>query len=375
MSRDKIWNLFARKLVAEASKEEIQELETLLNEDSSFYYDINTFIQYWEQESFSDDEYLEATYLLHFEKMKKMGIEPKQDEVAYDTIEENQLSFSPFLNKRNMRLAGVLLAGLAILTFTYLFIRKPEVSEAHSLAVYNNQQSANEISTKKGANVQFKLPDGSTVWLNAGSKLNYEKINQTNLREVYLTGEAFFDVTKNPHRPFIIHTSSIDIKVIGTAFNVKAYPEDKTVETSLIRGKVEITLKNNPAEKYVLKPNQKLVLNNTYIKSHLTANNKIAAVNVPVIVIKEISYINGEGYSKETAWMQNELSFEEEAFKDVAVRMGRWYDVEFEFKNKRIEEEQLTGSFEMETLKEALEALKITTKFNYKIEGKKVTIF
>ncbi len=375
MSRDKIWNLFARKLAEEASKEEIQELETLLNEDSSFYYEINTFIQYWEKEPCPDDEYLEATYVLHFDKMKKMGIEPKPDEVADDKIEETPSSFTRFLNKKNKLFAGALLAGLTILTFAFLFLKATGTTEASSLSVYNNQQSAKEISTKKGANVQFKLPDGSTVWLNAGSKLNYEKINQTNLREVYLTGEAFFDVTKNPQRPFIIHTSTIDIKVIGTAFNVKAYPEDKTVETSLIRGKVEITLKNNPAEKYVLKPNQKLVLYNTYLNNNVAANEKALPENFPGVVIKQINYINDDSTSKETSWMRNELSFEDESFKDIAVRMGRWYDVEFEFKNKKTEEEQLTGSFEMETLTEALEALKITTDFNYKVEGRKVTIF
>ncbi len=375
MSRDKIWNLFARKLAEEASKEEIQELETLLNEDSSFYYEINTFIQYWEKEPCPDDEYLEATYVLHFDKMKKMGIEPKPDEVADENIEETPSSFTRFLNKKNKLLAGALLAGLTILTFAFLFIKTSEITEASFPAAYNNQQSAKEISTKKGANVQFKLPDGSTVWLNAGSKLNYEKINQTNLREVYLTGEAFFDVTKNPQRPFIIHTSTIDIKVIGTAFNVKAYPEDKTVETSLIRGKVEITLKNNPAEKYVLKPNQKLVLYNTYLNNNVAANEKALPENFPGVVIKQINYINDDSTSKETSWMRNELSFEDESFKDIAVRMGRWYDVEFEFKNKKTEEEQLTGSFEMETLTEALEALKITTDFNYKVEGRKVTIF
>ena len=89
--------------------------------------------------------------------------------------------------------------------------------------------------------------------MNAGSVLKYPKEFKGDTREVYLTGEAFFDVVKNPARPFIIHTSSIDVKVLGTKFNVKAYPNDKTVETSLVQGSVEVFVKNRPGEKYLLK--------------------------------------------------------------------------------------------------------------------------
>ena len=86
---------------------------------------------------------------------------------------------------------------------------------------------SNEVSTQPGSKSKIQLPDGSTVWLNAGSKLTYTKDFGKEIREVTLIGEAFFDVTKMKEKPFIIHTSSINIKVLGTAFNVKAYPEDK----------------------------------------------------------------------------------------------------------------------------------------------------
>ena len=234
-----------------------------------------------------------------------------------------------------------------------------------------------EITTKYGSNTQLILPDGSTVWLNAGSKLNYEKINETGLREVYLTGEAFFDVVKNPQRPFIIHTSSIDIKVLGTSFNVKAYPDDKTVETSLIRGSVEVTVKNRPEEKYLLKPNQKLILFNDAFTEKTEKDQRVLPVNMPVIKIRQLSYLKGDTAAIETSWVRNKLDFVDESFVDLGKRMGRWYDVEFEFKNSQLEEERLTGSFDGETLVEALEALRFTNnyRFNYKIEDKRVLIF
>ncbi|MFT3847087.1 MAG: FecR family protein [Lacibacter sp.] len=374
MSRDKIWHLFARKLAGEASKEELHELDLLLKEDSSLYYELSSLIQVWDEVPAADNEFLEATYLLHYEKMKKLGVEPKQEEQEEET-ENYSRPFTIFTRYRNKVFAGAVAATLVILGLVVVFNNSQK--ENASLVLYPDApKPRNEIVTKTGSNAQFKLPDGSTVWLNAGSKLNYEKINETGIREVYLTGEAFFDVVKNPKRPFIIHTSSIDIKVLGTAFNVKAYPDDKTVETSLIRGSVEVTVKNNPGEKYLLKPNQKLVLYNAYINDRVVGKaQRIVPVNLPAVAIKQLSYINGDSTSNEISWMRNELAFEDESFADIAKRMERWYGVEFEFRNMKIEQERITGSFEMETLAQALEALKFTTKFDYKIEGKKVLIF
>lgn len=375
MSRDKIWHLFARKLSGEASKEELHELDLLLKEDSSLYYELSSIIQLWEEESETDNDYLEATYLLHYEKMKKLGLEPKLEEQVNESEDDYHRPFTIFTRHRNKIFAGSVFAALAIIIAVVLFNNNPK-NEKPSLALLSDEQKPkSEIVTKKGSNGEFKLPDGSTVWLNAGSKLNYEKINETGIREVYLTGEAFFDVVKNPQRPFVIHTNNIDIKVLGTAFNVKAYPEDKTVETSLIRGSVEVTVKNNPGEKYLLKPNQKLVLFNEYLNARSGKDQRILPMNLPAVAIKKLSYINGDTSAIETSWIRNKLSFEDETFADLSIRMARWYDVTFEFKNQKLEEERLNGSFDGETLTQALEALKITTKFNYKIEGKKVLIF
>lgn len=371
MSRDKIWHLFARKLTCEASEEELRELDLLVKEDSSLYYELQTIINLWEQEPENDKDYLEATYHLHYEKMKKMGVEPGN----YSTDNEVGLerSHSVFSKHRNKVFAGALLAGLLILIATVFFRNE----EKTPVTIAKTIVKRNEVSTKKGSNTQFKLPDGSTVWLDAGSKLNYEKINESGIREVYLTGEAFFDVVKNPERPFIIHTSTIDIKVIGTAFNVKAYPDDKTVETSLIRGSVEVIVKNRPNEKYILKPNQKLVLFNDGYAEKTMKEQRILPVSMPVITIKQLSYLKGDTAAIETSWIRNKLSFVDEPFVDLVTRMGRWYDVEFEFRGKNLEDVALTGSFDMETLEQALEALRFSNnfKFNYKIEGKRVLIF
>lgn len=369
MSRDKIWHLFARKLSGEASPEELQELEILAKEDSVLFYEFQAISKLWEQEPQNDADYLEATYLLHIEKMKKLGMDPGNTEMMEEK-NRKRLSGISVTNRKRI-LAGSVFAALIVL-LVFVFIRDKE-KRVEAVAKLNTRVS--EIATKNGSNTQLKLPDGSVVWLNAGSKLNYDKINDTGLREVYLTGEGFFDIVKNPRRPFIIHTSSIDIKVLGTKFNVKAYPDDKTVETSLIRGSVEVTVKNRPEEKYLLKPNQKLVLMNEAYVEKTAAEHPALPAKAPVIFIRQLSYIKGDTAAVETSWVRNKLVFEDEPFADMAKRMGRWYDVEFEFRNKTIEEERINVAFDGETLVQALDYLKLIARFNYKVEGKKVMIF
>lgn len=368
MSRDKIWHLLARKLTGEASNEELNEIELLIKEDSSFYYELQAIISLWEQQEPKDYEYLEATYLLHLERMKVQGVEPGK----FEEPEEIELKpFTIFTRRRNKIFAGVLLTGLVAVSSLLFFNKKEE----KSIAAINPVIPKAEVVTKNGSNTKLKLPDGTIVWLNAGSKLDYSKIYDTGIREVNLIGEAFFDVVKNPARPFIIHTSTIDIKVLGTAFNVKAYPDDKTVETSLVRGSVEIRVKNRPSEKYLLKPNQKLILMNEDLIQKTVKELRINTMPDPVITIRKLTYFNGESSAIETAWIKNKLEFKDEAFADLAKRLGRWYDVTFEFRNKNLEEEPLNGVFENETLNQALDALKITTNFNYKIEEKRVIIY
>ena len=173
MSRDKIWHLFARKLSGEASKEELHELDLLVKEDSSLYYELQSLIYLWEQELQPDADYLEATYLLHFEKMKKLGVEPGNTELVEE--ETSKQPFTIFTRSRNKIFAAAVLAGVIIMAVSVFFKSK----EAESEPITKAAVKKSEITTKNGSNTQLILPDGSTVWLNAGSKLNYEKINET----------------------------------------------------------------------------------------------------------------------------------------------------------------------------------------------------
>ena len=190
-----------------------------------------------------------------------------------------------------------------------------------------------------------------------------------------LSGEAYFDVVRNPEKPFIIHTSKIDIKVIGTEFNVKSYPGDKTTEATLIRGIIEVIVRNRPSETIILKPNKKIVVLNEIdsIKENTTVKGKKINKN-PAVAIRDITYIPEHRAVLETSWIENKLIFRGETFKDLAIRMERWYGVRITFDDKVLEQKRFHGIFEKESIRNALDALKITEPFNYTIQDNDVVI-
>ena len=374
MTNDRIWILLARKLSGEASSTELEELKQLSACSPQEEKTVEEVASWWSLDPGADTDFLEATYLAHLERMKDRGFYLSEHPVVNqeDIVENNLL---PVEAKGNFPVRRLLVSAvfLSILAVCWVFFKPlPPATRAATTA-----KSA-EVATRNGARSKILLPDGTNVWLNSGSKITYSKDFDTGLsRQVYLTGEAFFDVVRNEKRPFIIHTAKMDIKVLGTRFNVKAYTEDKTTETSLIKGSVEVFLKSNPARKYRLMPNQKLVLLNDLPAD---AAEKVVDVALPkaavsVIEIRPLTYLQGTDTDIESSWTKNILSFEDESFIEVAKKMERWYDVQFEFKNKRWEQEFLNGSFEKESLEQAMKALKYSTGFNYKIEGHKIMIF
>ena len=239
--------------------------------------------------------------------------------------------------------------------------------------------SVNQINTRNGSKTSLVLPDGTKVWLNSGSQLRYDKHYGSKQREVSLTGEAYFDVVKNPDLPFVIHTNRMDIKVLGTAFNVKCYPGEKTTETSLIRGSIEVTLKDRQ-EKIRLKPNEKLVISDavasgeTAVKQESSSLREPRATRKPLISLSGLTLLPGDNTIIETAWVSNRLVFSSETFEEVALKMERWYNVKISFSDESLKAATLTGNFEKETLGEALSALQLVTPFSYTIKSDLIVI-
>lgn len=358
MSKEKIWHLYARKLSGEASQEELRELDRLCEEDATLLHEMQALQEFWKLPQEPDKDYMEATYLLHRNRMTQLGLHIDTSRTTEEVFFETGNSF---FSKHALKLAAVAL--VLLLVFLGMLFQQHNgkfSSEKNSIA------KQKEITTENGTKTFFKLPDGSSVWLNAGSSLKYTSMDAAVVREVDLTGEAFFDVVKDAKRPFIIHTKSVDIKVHGTQFNVKAYPGEKTVETSLIRGSVEVLVKNRPGESYLLKPNQKLVVLLDVPDTKTEAAPTTVHRNTPVVSLKNLTYQQGDTTAVEASWVQNRLVFEDEPFSEVALKMERWFDVEIEFRRKNVKEELLRGSFENESLEQALKALQFISTSNFK---------
>jgi ferric-dicitrate binding protein FerR (iron transport regulator) len=224
-----------------------------------------------------------------------------------------------------------------------------------------------EVTTRPGTRTKLVLPDGSTIWLNAGSKLAYSQPFDVKDRRVTLTGEAFFDVAKTGEL-FIIHTEGVQIKVLGTAFNVRSYPAEKKIETSLVRGRVEVSMDDNPEKKYVLTPNEKLTLNT----AGTTSMKKKQLV--PLAIVSTLRYSTDSTTIAETSWVENKLVFIDESFEDIAKKLEQWYGVTIVFKNSTVKGEHFTGVFEKETIGQALEALQLTTPFRFIVRENSIII-
>lgn len=168
-----------------------------------------------------------------------------------------------------------------------------------------------ELATPLGGIYQITLPDGTKVWLNAGSSLKYPMSFAKNERRVRLEGEAFFEVTKDSARPFKVLSKGQEIEVLGTAFNVNAYPDNTTIKTTLVKGKVKLSNNNRYSEAIYLLPGQ---------QSTNTNNGKIQLANVDTAPF--------------TAWKEGLFYFDETPLSDALQQIGRWYNVEVKYKGE-----------------------------------------
>jgi len=206
----------------------------------------------------------------------------------------------------------------------------------------------------RGSVSEMVLPDGSIIFLNSDSRIRYSIDGEKGVREVFLDGEAWFDVEKNKKKPFVVHTPFYDVNVTGTQFNVKAYEADRHVTTTLEEGQVVIHSTENYqfTENVVLKPGEQIVLNK----------------DSQELVLKEV---NTKWY---TSWKDNKLIFVNMDMKDLIVLLERKYGVDIEVKNKAILDLHFDGTLKNETIIEILDIIKKTLPINYKIVGQKIEI-
>ena len=215
-----------------------------------------------------------------------------------------------------------------------------ELKNANKLL--SEQESAVSIISPSGGRLAFQLPDGTKGVLNGGSTLKYS-IPFSNKRDVKLVGEAYFEVTHDKQHPFNVNTNMCDVEVLGTCFNVNAFPGNEMTEVILEKGKVACKFPDKKAQ-IVLSPDERIVISGDKIEK-----TKVDASNY-------------------TAWRNGKLIFHGEYMQEVAQRISRWYNVDVEIVDPELSAYSFRATFVDDSLEEVLELLKLTSPIDYKIK-------
>lgn len=233
------------------------------------------------------------------------------------------------------RIASILF--IPVIMFSGYLMYKQSIHSTSSDMAYQ------EVSSIFGMVSKVVLPDGSTVWLNSGSKLKYPLVFALKERNVYLSGEAFFKVHADKSHPFIISTQKLNVTATGTQFNVEAYATDTITAVTLVEGNVNVNIGRKVNEK--LRPNQRFVFNSNYDTYKL---------------VEEADALHWG------IWKDGILAFRDEPLDDVFKRIGRTFNVDIKVKDAEIGHHLYRATFEGEPLDEMLRLLKMTAPIKYK---------
>ena len=340
MTDQRFTELLGKELAGEISQEESVELKSLLVDNSAYLNEYEKLRLLFESEE-AEDENIDRVY----DRIKARIQVPVKAKLAPAAMRNNRFPLW-------LKVAAVL---VLICSVVFLYTQFTNPPAAASQIVWSN------VKTKASQIRTVVLADGSIVKLNAVSSLRYPQSFKGSEREVYLSGEALFEVKKDPVHPFIVHTEELNVKVLGTIFNVKAFSNDEYTEATLFQGRVAVTLANQPEREFILKPQDKLNL------IHGDAQPALSRI-APYTQKDVIGFL-------ETGWTRHELVFKNRNFEDVAKLFERWYGLNITFKQQELKTLNFTGLFKNETLPEALDALKLIEPFKYSISDKNVTIY
>ena len=291
-------------------------------------------------------------------------------ELAGKMPQYNRRIQSIFLTWQRIAASWLIIAiGAGILGWLSHGERTGETQPALALAPTN-------IQLKMGAQSTIDLSDGSRVWLNGGSQLTYDDAYGRENREVQLTGEACFEVVTNPEKPFVVNTGTLSIKAFGTTFNVKAYPDDQVITTTLVEGKVTITGKdvNNQLFSYEMQPNEQF----TYKTGHqpkTEAPEPVPTQATDQIYIPEsVAIENDIDTEIYTSWKDNFWIIEKQKLGALSKDFERRYDVRIVFSSENVKNYHFSGTIQNETVEQVMRILRRTIPLKYSFDKNVITI-
>ncbi len=265
-------------------------------------------------------------------------------EVRPDEPTGRKISRFPILYR--IAAACILLVGFAGYFAVRLLPRSSYTQSPVASVIYQ------ELSVPNGRKAKITLTDGTVIDLNGNSSLKYPAEFTGHTRVVYLSGEAHFKVAKNPAKPFIIHTAKTDTRVLGTVFNVKAYPEEKNTVLTVEEGRVQFSLKADPDRRVIL-----------------TANQQGTAGDQNYLVQKQVfadSYVG---------WKDGKLIFNNLSLREIAPLINRWYDVRVLDSSSHLSKERFTGTYRQTPLYTVAEDISQAWHCHFKLNGKSLIFY
>lgn len=381
---NRIWVLMSRQLSGEATPAEAEELHQLLGQAPDKQYLFGVLHAYFADPASGpsvrsdEDTDLEQKFRRIIDS-SDTGVAAETADTTAETIGNPGAGFvAPVRHVLFRRIWSYVAAVAVIFCLTWGLYHLLAGRVLYSPAV--RSVANEEVLARAGARTSLLLPDGTRVWLNSNSKLRYNKEFNSGNREVELEGEAYFEVTKNAELPFIVHAATLDIQVLGTSFTVKSYPQDATVEATLLKGAIEVRRKGgqNTAQ-VILKPNEKLVFDKMPVvdsaEHHADPAREPQRPDIAGMAVAHIRTDVPDSEKVETAWMYNRLVFDGENFGELAAEMERWYDVSIFVRDEQLNKYRFSGVFSTETVEEALKDLQLTADFTYKINGKEIDLY
>ncbi len=377
MEKNNLWVLLGKQLSGEITEKERNELQQLIHENEDDLSYLVEFLEgYWKKRFPVKKGEEEVAFN---EKWDKLSARILNENISGNAGEDDQTGYRELKRyKRSFwyKAAAVLLILVGISRY-YLYRHSPPHAKLQEYV----------ITAGGGVKKHIVMPDGTGIWLNADSRLSYNNEFAYKNREVWLEGEALFEVKKDAEIPFTVQAQGITVSVLGTEFNIQAYKNEPDVQTTLISGKVQVSLNKDPGKKIILSPREKLTVmreENTMENSSADSTGREKSKRLPLIPeANELKYqvqtlpVNpaDSNFFTETAWVDNKLAFVYEPFSEVTKKMERRYGVHILFKDDGLKKVVMSGVFDKETVNQALQVLQMITHFNYQAKGDSIYLY